>query len=391
MTESFLDRVFRTNPSFELVVADRLSAEERRLWGDQLEDPSCYGVLRPKAGGQAKAIDRDLALLLFTLQLPGPLPTFLCREMESKVLLRWVRGLMAAGILELEEDGRFLLGGEALGSLENAQKTLATTPASKLTSRLGRISQAALVTASALPNANRKSRAQWLYGYHRQPITPRWRALLRSQGEIQAWLGLDGKPGLRLDALGRRLTEGSWISWDFEQRPRPGSGPTFKLYISPRAGDIPTALAGLSKVLGRFDAFHLKVGRDLPGLWRADKLMLYFADFDGMTTAAEQLRSLFGDLEPQGVPFTADMGLGGLLSWGGDPPLRRHWNPEPTRSSWRQWVTERLAAAFDEVGSFGESESFPAWRRVTDLLALEGINTETWSPDPLRWAGLEND
>ncbi|MCH9649447.1 MAG: hypothetical protein K0U98_14490 [Deltaproteobacteria bacterium] len=396
MTESFLDRVlrphvFRTSPSCELVVVDRLTAEEKRLWGDQLEGLSSYGVLRSKAGGEARAIDRDLALLLFTLQLPGPLPTFLCREMEPKVLLRWIRGLLAAGILELEMDGCFLNSEEALACFEDTQQEPAPMPTEpRLPARLKDISRAALVSASTLPDATSKKRARWLYGYHRQPVTPYWRAKLQTQEQIQEWLGLNGEPGLRLDGLGKRLIERGWASWDFVERPRPGSEPTFKLYVSPRAKDLPVALAGLSEILGPLDAFHLKVGCDLPNILRADKLMLYFATFEAMATAAERLQSRFGDLEPQGVPFTAEIGLEGLLSWGGDPPLSRHWSPEPTRRSWRQWITERLAEAFDEVDSLGGSESFPAWRRVTDLLALEGINTETWSPDPLRWTGLEN-
>jgi len=74
---AFLEgRLFRAGSDFELIVFDRLSAEDRAALADLRSDPDFYGVLKPRnsSGRTIKSVNKDVALLFLTLQQPGPLP-----------------------------------------------------------------------------------------------------------------------------------------------------------------------------------------------------------------------------------------------------------------------------------------------------------------------------
>ncbi len=371
------DLVFRTSPDWDLLVFDRLSPPERRAVGEQIEDPNLYGVLRRQDGGAIKVIDRDLALLLFTLEHPGSLPRFLRRELEPEPLRRWVRGLVADGVLELAHQGGFLRRAEALDVLGDGDRGPQTG------SRLQRLALTALEHASAMPAASRARRARCLYEFNGRPLTPSWQARLPDETAVGGWLGLDGENGARWDLRGQRSTTGSWTAWSAGRGEREGRGPDFKLYVSPLPEDLPAAVELLAASQASMPASHWKIARSLDAVLRPDKLMLYFNDFDALSEAAELLSRRLSGLRPQGVPFTADIGLDGLLSWGADPPASRHlasWRP---RASWRSWITDRLAEAICDA--FDHCPAEP-WRLALDTLALEGVDTATWSPDPIRWS-----
>src|SRR4051812_14272049 len=114
-----LGRELRANPAYELVLWDRLAPEERRALDRLPYDPDFYGILRPRpaeAPGAplgVKAVDRDTALLVFTLREPGPLPSYV-RSALGEATGRTIARLIADGILEIERDGEFVCGPAAL-------------------------------------------------------------------------------------------------------------------------------------------------------------------------------------------------------------------------------------------------------------------------------------
>ena len=77
-----LHRVFRAGARYRLALFDRLPAEHRELLEDLRADPGFYGVLLPRDGtsGTAKAVDRETALLWYTLRDAGPLPEYVRRD-----------------------------------------------------------------------------------------------------------------------------------------------------------------------------------------------------------------------------------------------------------------------------------------------------------------------
>lgn len=152
--------------------------------------------------------------------------------------------------------------------------------------------------------------------------------------------------------------------------------PVFKLYVSP----TPDALAGdgfatIVAALCATRAWQFKLGADAPHLLRPDKLVAYFPDFETLTQAASEVQKRLAGMAAHGVPFTAEIADGGLLSWGVDPPRTNGFGWTPGES-WRLWVTRRLAQAIVQA-----RDADQPWRFAMERLRLEGINPESWTPD----------
>jgi hypothetical protein len=376
-----LTRIFRASPAYDLVLFDRLPDGERQALADLARDPDFYGVLRPRdpAGRTLKSADRDTALLFLTLREPGPLPAYAVAQLgegAARVVARFV----ADGIVEVERDGAFLSGPAALDLFVRSAES-----SPRQEGRIAALSLAALQCAQALPTDAPRLLSLRLYAYNRLPLTPRWKRLLPDMEAVERHLGIaPGGPHRKaLDRAWQRLPEREgWISWisravdSAEGRP---DGPTWKLYVSPR----PENLADFGAVLEALTAARarqFKVGRDAAGLLRADKIVSYFPSFERLAEAAEAVVKRLAGVPVQGVPFTSEIGGGGLLSWGMDPPRsERTWS---LGESWRHWLALRLAR--DLLAARGV-EGVEPWRFALDRLRLEGIDTDTWTPGALLW------
>ena len=388
-----LTRIFRASPAFELVLFDRLPDGERRALADLARDPDFYGVLRPRdaagtAGRTLKSADRDTALLVLTLSEPGPLPAYALAQL-GEAAPRVIARFVADGVLEVEKDGAFVSGPAGLDLL--------TRPALQEGRREGRIaalSLAALRCAQGLPVDDPRFLSLRLYAYNRLPLTPRWQRLLPDTGAVERHLGVaPGGPCRKaLDRAWQRLPEReAWISWisravgGAEGRP---DGPTWKLYVSPRPeslleGAEGTGFGAVLDALAAARARQFKVGRDAAGLLRADKIVAYFPSFERLAEAAEAVVGRLAGVPVQGVPFTSEIGGGGLLSWGMDPPRsERAWS---LGESWRHWLALRLARDLLAARQATLQSTVEPWRFALDRLRLEGIDTDTWTPGALLW------
>ena len=386
-----LARDFRANPRFELLLFDRLPEEERRALADLEREPGFYGVLRPAAGCGLglKSVDRDTALLFLTLREPGPLPSYVRSELGDAAL-RTVARLVADGVLEVENGGSFLSGAAALDLFSEGG-----TPSGG--GRLAELSLAALRYGQVLAVDDPLLLSWRLYCFHRRPLTPSWKRLLPTAEAVEAHLGI--APG----GTARRLLDRSWSRTDrvegwmsWRARARRGTSPapvgaadvpTWKLYISP----MPEALAGFfEEILEALTAAHagqFKVGADAVGLLRPDKIVAYFPSFERLGAAAETLAGRLAGAPAQGVPFTSEIGGGGLLSWGVDPPRsQRSWSEG---ESWRLWLTHRLARALLAArlaqASDPDADDLEPWRFALERVRLEGVDTATWTPGALLW------
>lgn len=399
-----LDRRFRANPRYELVLFDRLAPAERRALARLREQPGFYGVLRAAGGGtdgtalSAKSVDRDTALLLLTLRDPGPLPSYLA-EVLGPARHRTMARLVADGVLEVESGGGFHSGPAALALLPGGLGEEAGEGAAGAGDRadsglqggerpqagpLAELSLAALRWAARLPFADPMVLAARLYAYNRRPLTPAWARRLAGPEAVRKFLGLaPGSPAAA--ALGAWFpvpARGTWLLWGVRDAPpRADAGPTFKLYLSPQPEALPAVLAAALAVLPGAGAGRLKVGGDAAGLLRPDKLVAYFGDLDRLAAAAEGLAERLAGAPAQGVPFTAEVAGGGLLSWGAEPPRSRLL--PGGRESWRLYLANRLGAALAEARAAEEKEP---WRFALERLRLDGIDTETWAPRALFWA-----
>jgi hypothetical protein len=140
---------------------------------------------------------------------------------------------------------------------------------------------------------------------------------------------------------------------------------------------LPDALAISGEVLHELRAPTFKVGGDVHGLLRPDKLVAYFAGFDQLAEAADRLSARLAGLPAHGVPFTAEVSSDGLLSWGVDPP-RQDQRLTSSGQSWRLWVVGRLAAAL--LAARSAATAHEPWRYALDRIGLDGVDPWTWVP-----------
>ncbi len=408
---AILGGTLRANPAYELVLFDRLGEGERKLLADLRREPGFYGVLRPRlehAGAPAgslsiKAVDCDTALLLYTLREPAPLPAYV-EERFGHETGRAIAQLVADGVLEVAQGEAFVSGAAALHLVVSGGASV-TGERPREGGRIAEISRDALRYAEALPIDEALALSGRLYGYNRRPLNSRWKRLLPDAAAVPGFLGF-APGGAAAALLSRRWTalapSPAWLSWKAKEGAGgqlPSSGPMFKLYVSPDPEHLADGgFAAIVAALTELRVPQFKVGADAAGLLRADKIVTYFPDFESLARAAHGLAEALAGVPAQGVPFTAEIGGDGLLSWGADPP-RGEGLPWEGQSSWRVWLTHRLARALlaARAGAKGSGENgdhgnngnsghgVPPWRFALERLRLEGVDTDTWTPGALLW------
>ena len=382
-----LDRIatsdFRAGAAFELIELDRLGADQRAALGLAEEDPDLYGVLLPRAPGpgrHAKAIDRDTALLYLTLRDPGRLPRYV-HTLLGADLRTTVTRLVLDGVLEIDAGGQFVCGPDALALFEQSTGTRQEG------GRIAALSIAALRYAERLELRDTTVLAGRLYSFNRLPLTPAWRRRLPTREALAEQLGLAAGTPLA-NAIGRRWTatggserESPWLSWGAPPARFAGDA-TFKLYVSPHPDVLADVLPDVVEVLGEARAAAFKVGADVAGVLRPDKLVAYFDRFERLAAAGERLRERLHGVAAHGVPFTAEIDPDGLLSWGTDPPAHAQTHGLEGQESWRLWLCMRLAAALLHGADGAAAEP---WAYALERIRLEGVDPATWAPSQAIW------
>lgn len=355
-----LASTLRSSQDHELILLDRLPEQERLGLTNLAAAGEVYGVLRPVSSGTLKAVEHDLALLLLTLREPSPLPSFYRQRRTLAELERQVALLVADRILDVEVDGSFLTGAQALAALGLGAAPGSTT--------IGEKSRLAMRYAAVFDVAVREMASQ-LYRFGSLPSTLRWCRRLPGPEAVLLFLGNSEHP-----AYERNFPQDDfpWISWRRRDGRHQIRGPAFKLYISPKIEYLPQTFAGLLESLQAGRASSLKVGADADNLLRTDKLIAYFATFEDLAECADSLRRRFEGIPVDGVPFSAQIDDHGLLSWGLDPPAGRG-----SGGSWRRRIVLRIARAILEGRRQNVAE--PAeW--ATIHLGLQGVDAQEWRP-----------
>ena len=398
--DSFLTgAVVRANPQYELVLFDRLPPAQQQLFADLKQRPNFYGILRPVAGSglSVKSVSRDTALLYLTLRDPGRLPHY-AHPANADQVAGLVR-LVLDQILQLQHDDRFVSGAEAHAMFyEPLRATVAET-------RIEQLSIAALQYGQALAVTDVMELSARLYNYHRIPLSSRWLKAFRTSEGAAARLGVgpNGRHQGLLEQSWKTVSSGpdetagdggpdnatGWLSWVL-RRPA-GNASTrdgiHKLYISPLPDFVENTFAITLRTLTSTPVLQLKIGADVEGWLRPDKMVAYFENFDDLRAAADLLAARLDGCPAHGVPFTAQLGGDGLLSWGVDPPASErllNWQPE---ESWRLWLTNRLANALLTARTAGTASSaLPPWQYALERLELEGIDTRSWTAARRTWA-----
>jgi hypothetical protein len=378
-----LGAIFRSNPAYELMLFDRLPQHEQEAFAGLLKDPNLYGILRPLVPSLGiKSACRDTALLFFTLQVPGRLPVYVGSALGERAN-EAVAKLVLDQVLEIESGGAFLSGISAHRLVyEDKPSTCAGgTPV--------RLSIEALKYAQGLEVGESWKLSARLYCYNRYPASSYWKRKFPSEEAVVEYLELhrEGCNRPLLDAHWARVRPSSgnngWLSWESRYAREEVPSLSYKLYISPHCEHLRDAFRATAEVLSEVRAPSFKIGKDIYGILRPDKLVAYFARFDEVIEAAHRLQRRLKGMPAQGVPFTADIDEEGLLSWGMDPPRSEcllAWQGP----SWRHWITDRLAVAL-LTAKAAPAQPLPPWRFALDRLRLEGIDIDSWAPAASIW------
>lgn len=378
-----LEKRYRANGDFELVVVDRLNSAEKRALGNEVS--SLYGVLRPRVRGlKTKAVTHDIALLFFTLAEAGTIPKY-AQAMMGQAAGATVARLVLDEILALETEQGFVTGTRArelLFAVESA------TPATA--DRIAKLSLDALQYASRLALGPNESLWLRLYFYNRIPYSPRWGRLFPNPTELSAHLagGPNSETRRRLAACFRSVPphpeNDRWRMYD-HLLPRSrieADQVRYKLYVSPRPAKIVEAFDAVVAAVAEVGAPRFKIGSDVYGLLRSDKLVIYTPERSMIDALAEKIAGALPGVEAHGVPFTSALTADGLLSWGVDPAPSAKisgWTSSNERS-WRIFVVRALANALERQRRDEPSHPEP-WAFALDRLRFEGVDPATWTPN----------
>lgn len=379
---SILDGVLRSNPAYELVSFDRLSQNQQVVFKDLACDPDFYGVLLPRRPGAwgIKSVCHDTARLVRALANCGSLPCFVKQSLGDSSN-EAIAKLILDGVLEIEQDGRFVSGPEAYPVI------FASHSDEEPQGVLAKLSQSALKYGQALELDDVSCLSGRLYCYNRIPLTTYWSRRLPSKGAILDFLGISslGQNGRLKNwrLLEERQASGDgWLQW---QSRRYLSAPSevrhrYKLYVSPKPDALPAAFRTVVEHLDDLSVYSFKVGRDSTGILRPDKFVIYFGDFKTLEQTAYELSIRLSGFPAQGTPFTAAFGDDGLLSWGIDPLPEEAAFKGLGPESWRTWITSRLASAL-VLARKASWQGIEPWQFALERLRLEDVDIVTWAPN----------
>ena len=239
--------------------------------------------------------------------------------------------------------------------------------------RISQLSSRALNFAATLPTTETARIARWLYNYGSLPRGPTIELDFGPGDDPMAVLGLTlgGVARRKLEATYEATTYPGWFSFALTSTQVLAQA-ACKLYVSPQPEALATAFPIIAETFAEMEVRSFKVGRGIEGLLRPDKLVAYFDNRSDLDTVADALCERLNGCPAQGVPFTADSGLDGLLSWGIDPP------PSTEALSWRSWITKRLA---NEIVKARPSSDIVAVATALSCITSLGVNTARWTAD----------
>jgi hypothetical protein len=387
---SIAGETFRASPRYRLIARPSLDRDLTAAVAGFLDDPDFYGVLLDdsEVTPKAKAVCGDTARLFLACSVPGPIPHSVSDRLEA-LTDGLIAKLVLDGVLEIRTAHEFVSGPDAFRFLFDRP------PHYPLPGRTGALTLAALNAAQAYEGVGVSTLARFLYRYNTVAASPRWQRRFPSSATIADHLCTPLLPWTsgHVHAIWTMLevpaADSPWLAWkrcDAEPAGRGAPGVIHcKLYISPACEVIREAFHATVSVLVQSRAVGFKVGRDLFGLLRPDKLVAYFSRFEDLDGAAARLAAALGGMPSHGVPFTAALTDDGLLSWGIDPGSDIQTFGWHGAESWRAWVTNRLAEPLQSAQA-SPALDVPPWLYALANLDLLGIEPTSFTPRTGAWS-----
>jgi hypothetical protein len=375
-----MNRRLRASQAFTLHGFDELNPAEQTQLASLRADRDFYGILKPKDPLlPAKSVSKEAALVFFALREAQRIPALLesiFGDDPSPLL-----NLIADGVLEIERGGEFVSGREALRLLT------AASPKAPADHPLSRLSCAAIEFAASYEGLDAALLSDKLYAFGKHPCTEPLRRRFARDADLLSFLAPDTTvSNLLTSTWSLEEPEGRpWLEWSTRSSAERHG---FKLYVSAGVDAMPLLFGVTVRAMKRTGCEHFKIGRRAEGVCRPDKMILYLATLEQLRDCASRIEAelLSSGLPPataHGVPFTAGIDCAGFLSWGMDPPELGQVTAAYQRQSFRQWVASRVAIAVLSAKSAGKREDVVPF--VLDRVALDGVDTATWSPNLALW------
>ena len=372
---------FRSSPLIELKQLASLTGPEREQFRDLESDSDCSGlfVSKPPFTMNLKSAGRQTAELFQSLATPARIDRTLLEDDEYAFD---VVDLVLDGILEIENDGEFVSGADALSAIASRPHM------PEVSGTIARLSREALLHTQDLETRDPQALSMELYRYNHLPISPFWESRFAGRDAILAQVGADrGTLRAILDqgwTFGQRPD--AWLHWTsvFAPLRNKEDQASYKLYVSPRPEHIRDAFETLVRALVEIPA-SFKLGSSAAGLLRPDKLIAYFTTREQLDEAAAMLRRELAGCDAHGVPFTAGLDDSGLLSWGVDPPESERVLRWLQRNSWRLWIVQRLGGAIAIAKAARTSSAVEPWQFAITRLQRLGVDVDRWTPCSTLW------
>ncbi|MBG9945702.1 hypothetical protein ABE237_17500 [Brevibacillus formosus] len=382
--------VFRSNPNFGVVILEQLPPQIKH-WFLQLGiKQNHYAILYPLYSFQFNLISicKNTALLFYSLQQPSLLPSSL-KQVFGDNFPGTIAKMVLDGILEIQNNGSFISGKAAHPLLYEAsfETQFEEKMEKNSDSPIPRLSIEALKYADSLEGIDHNALISRMYFYNRIPNSPEWKKIYSSSDSVLKTIGLvegdsfQSRFEQKWSFHKQKPIQSGWLSFSAKKKltSQPKSQSKFKLYISPIPEPylIRDVFQATADVLGEMDIQNFKIGQDVTGLLRPDKMVAYFSNFEDCEEAALRIREKISGTPAHGVPFTADFSNDGLLSWGMDPPTT---NTLPWgRSSWRLWIVSQLAVSLMEA-KLHRATNVKPWKYALDRMQAIGIDPSAWAP-----------
>ena len=345
------------------------------------------GVLIPASRFlSVKAVSADTAELLESLITPAPLPDEARRKLAKSG--RTLARMVLDSILEVKTSDGFISGPSITKYLEFDK------PHGTASTRHASLSIEALQYAQELDCNHAPTLSARMYFYNRIPASSRWRYRIDSNTDFTRFIGIETGTETRriLDDkwIARPSSENrGWLSWRFHNlswhfHDHAHKHSIYKLYLSPVCEDLQDTLRIALPIMTELEIPSFKLGADLHGILRPDKLMVYLPTFEKLKTIVAMLIPELQQVHAHGIPFTAGIDSEGLLSWGIDPP-RSHRLSSWQGTSWRRWITDQLSVALLAAKNRPTDQTQTPWEFALQRLAIEGVDIETWTPINIDW------
>ena len=376
-------KIFRANPKYKLVPYENLTPTHQNNLSQLRADPDFFGVLLPNEnlGLTIKAICHQTAQLYKNLQYPGKIPKETISSLGEETNTT-IKKLLLDGILELQTEKGFVSGAEVCSIFE-PEKDLTNNG-----NKLSQLSIKAIEYAEKLNITDVTKLSARLYFYNRFPLSTKRNQAFSNQKDTLKYLNLhpQGKYYHLLEKYWEPVKPPNkygdyWSIWQstYNHKSIQKKQWRYKLYISTNIESQKEILGEVIGILSETETHSLKFAKQMSGLLRADNFIAYFNTLESLQNTAKKLASAFANIPGQGVPFTAEITSGGLLSWGMDPPRDKYHPNWQEKESWRLWITNRLASAIIAAKSHKNTDLKPG-KFALKRLSLEGIDTTNWIP-----------